>query len=111
MSSENENNSKSFPKKTTYNDIYEVFEGEFVHIVTRSLKGSETRGSTRYVGPVVIEGFLIGHTENFFLLSKDGDSISDGIRKDDVVRIFIPEQELMEMLSGGMEKPDKSDMS
>lgn len=111
MSSENESNLRSSHKKTTYDDLYEVFQDSFVHIVTKSLKGSETRGSTKYVGPVVIEGFLLGYTQDYYLLGKDPDQITDSVRKDEVVRMFLPEQELIDLMFGSVDKPNIGDMS
>ena len=75
--------------------LFQIFKNSFVYVLPKSLRVSQNRESTH----IVIQGFLTDFCEEYYYFSIDpmGD-ITDSIRRDDVIRMFLPIDELTEML-------------
>lgn len=73
--------------------LFKAFAGQFVNIVMKSIKGTQTTDHGSIQGNVVMSGFLLDEDETYFYLGKDQDKIDEALRKDDVVRIYQEEPE------------------
>ena len=82
--------------------IFDKFKGSVVQIVTKSLRGSESAGGTRVVGPVIIQGYLLDEDDEYFYLGDAPEEITDAVLREQVVRMTVPMPlDLMEMLIPG----------
>ena len=81
---------------------FEVFRGSFVYVLTRTLRSSVTtkaQGVTEIVNaPIVVQGFLIEECESCYYLGEVPDEITDSVTKSDVVRVFLPVDEMNDAL-------------
>lgn len=78
----------------TSTKIMESFQGSFVYVLTRTLRSSQERKS----GPLIIEGFLLDSDEEYFFLGMTMDEVTEAVKRDEVVRIFLPIDELSSLL-------------
>lgn len=91
----------------TSSKVFDKFVGSFIHIVTASLKGSESSGGRKIIGPVIITGFMLDEDEEYFYLGQSPDEITDAVKRSEVVRIYVPLEEMMEAAFGDINmKPD-----
>jgi len=74
---------------------FTIFKNSFVYVLTKELRSSENKVS----GPTVISGFLTDfcHTNYYFSETPMGE-ITDSVRVDSIVRMFLPIQELSSIL-------------
>lgn len=78
------------------NKIFKYFSNKQVSVITKSIKGSQSIGNGQIVeGNLVIDGYLLDEDEQHYYLGKTDQEITDSLRKDEVVRVFImtPEEE------------------
>ena len=91
--------------------IFTLFGNSYVHIITRTLRGTEVSGRNRMTGPMVLSGFLLEEDDMYFYLGQTEEEISDAILKTEVVRIYTPVEDLMNEIFGDIETPSSDQMS
>lgn len=76
------------------NKLFERFYSKYVNIIMKNVKGAQvlSNGST-IEGNVIIEGYLLDEDEDFYYLGTTDEEIDEGLKKDDVVRIFVATKE------------------
>lgn len=78
--------------------VFKKFLGKQVNIIMKSVKGSQQLSSGDIVeGNVVMNGFLLDEDEEFFYLGTSDEEIDEALKKDDVVRIFLDNDNLFEL--------------
>lgn len=75
--------------------LFTIFKNSFVHVVCKDLRSSKNRLS----GNVVSEGFLTTFDDEYFFFSMEpmGD-ITEAIRRDNIIKIYLPINELYGIL-------------
>jgi len=79
---------------TTPSKRFEIFAGTYVRIVTRLKATSQNRA----VGILSIDGFLLDEDEHCYFLGSTPDEITDSVLKSDTVRMYLPIEEMMELI-------------
>ena len=74
--------------------VFETFKGNFVYVLTRTLRSSVGKQTA----PVICEGFLLDADDEFFFFGTTPDEVTDAIRRSEIVRIFLPVEELSSIL-------------
>jgi hypothetical protein len=79
--------------------LFQIFKNSYVHIICKNLKSTQNKLS----GHVVSEGFLTAYCNDYYYLAQEplGDVV-EAIRADDIVKVYLPIQELTEILAGQM---------
>lgn len=74
--------------------VFSYFGNQYVSIIMKNLKGSETRedGIVRS-GNIIIEGFFLDMDKTRIYLGDTPEEITDGLLRTEVVRIFKSEPE------------------
>lgn len=71
--------------------IFTNFKNTYVHIICMNLRSSQNRMS----GNVISEGFLTDFCDEYFFLSVEPmGEITEAIRRDDVVKVYLPVEDL-----------------
>ena len=91
--------------------LFNLFGGQYVHILTRSLRGTEVRGNQKFTGPLAVTGFLVDEDDFYIYLGQDEKEVTDAVAKDDIVRLYVPIEELIDQVFGDVEKPPQDDMN
>lgn len=78
----------------TSTKIFNIFKGSFVYVLTRTLRSSVGKQTA----PVICEGFLLDEDEEFFFFGTTPEEVTDAIKRSEVVRIFLPIEELTGIL-------------
>lgn len=91
--------------------LFKQFHNEYVHIITKSLKGSEVRNGARYIGPVVIAGFLLDEDDTYLYLGAAQDEVSDAILRAEIVRMYLPVEDLINAAFEEIDIPPADEMS
>lgn len=79
--------SKLFPK----------FFGKNVNIILSNMKGSQELSDGSIVaGNVVVSGFLLDEDDDYFFLGKTEEEIDEAIKKSDIIRVFLEDENVME---------------
>ena len=83
---------------------FKTFHNTFVYVLTKSLRSTVNKNT----GSVVIEGFLHDECDEYYYFTQHPDSkdIIDSVRKAEVVRMFIPMDEMMAMIDSQDVVPD-----
>lgn len=76
--------------------LFTYFVGKQVNIIMKSIKGSQrlSDGST-VQGNVVMEGVLLDADNDFYYLSGIGDEIDQALKKTDVIRVFLDDENIV----------------
>jgi len=87
-----------------------IFEGQYVNVITRSIKGTQyTPNGKRMSGNMLMMGILVREDEEFVYLSDNGQELTDMIKKDDIVRVFLDNP--VELMNTIGEMPPKAGMN
>ena len=73
--------------------VFDVFKGSFLHIITRSIRG--TSKQSKATGNVISEGFLLEEDAEYLFFGDTPDEVTSAINRQDIVKIYIPIEELM----------------
>ncbi len=77
--------------------LFTKFLGKSVNVILKSVKGSQQIGDGSIVeGNVIMSGFLLDEDDDYFYLGKTDDEINEALKKDDVVRVFLDEENVFE---------------
>jgi hypothetical protein len=69
--------------------LFEVFEGQHINIMPKSIRGSHRRlDGSSIVGNAIISGYLVGENALYYLLSIDGTDVTDAVLKTECARVY-----------------------
>lgn len=71
------------------NKLKKYFIGQYISIITRSIRGTQKSGRDLFTGNHVIDGLYVDEDEDYIFLANDDGEIVDALSKKDIVRIFI----------------------
>jgi hypothetical protein len=77
--------------------LFQKFLGKNVNVIMKSVKGSQQLGDGSIVeGNVVMTGFLLDEDDDFFYLGTTDEQIDEALKKTDIVRIFLDNENVLE---------------
>lgn len=78
------------------NKLFHIFAGVYVEFVLKNLKGAQVmEDGGRVEGSVILSGYLLDEDQDYYYLGETQEDISQAIKKEDVIRIYKPEDEIL----------------
>lgn len=93
------------------NKLFSIFVGSYIHVITKSLKGTQHFNGGKAVGPIIIDGFLLDEDDMFYYLGETPEEVTDAILKEEVVRVYLPLEDMMKQAFGDIKIPSTDEMS
>lgn len=71
------------------NKLKKYFIGQFVSVITKSIKGTQKSGRDVFTGNHVIDGIYVDEDDTYIFLADNNGEIVDALCKKEIVRVFI----------------------
>lgn len=82
--------------------LFRKFLGKSVNVIMKSVKGSQVLSDGTVVeGNVVMSGFLLDEDDDFFYLGTTEEEIDEALKKTDIVRIFLDDENIIDFEDSG----------